>query len=244
MLPVQDVMPSRTTPRAILGLMTAIVAVLALQLPLTEHAVRGLILSYGLVPAHLSWQALLTYAFLHHGIVDTGVNVLALWIFGDNVEDRLGPVRTIALFLAGSVLAGLAVGRVAPDAMMPLVGAAGGVGALVGAHLRLFRQARVMMLVPDRHGVDLVDVPAQLVAMAWLVLIAVITAMWTAPLSGLMTATTVVPVAGMLAGVVLVRLLARPERLRCGWWNEPVQLPDRRRTSRDTSASSASSVSN
>ena len=244
MLPVQDVMPSRTTPRAILGLVAAIAAALAFELSLAEPSVRGLMLSYGLVPAHVSWQALLTYTFLHHGVFDAGVNALALWIFGDNVEDRLGSVRVVVLVLAGSVLAGLAVARIAPDALMPIVGAAGGVGAVVGAHLVLFRQARVMILVPDRHGVDLVDVPAMLVALIWLLLTVVLAGMRTAPLSGLAAVTTIVPVAGMAAGLVLARILVRPDRLRCAWWNEPAQRPERRRTSRDTSASSASSVSN
>jgi membrane associated rhomboid family serine protease len=244
MLPIQDVMPTRTLPRVVIGLVVAIVSGLALQLSLDTPAARGLLLAYGLIPAHSSPSTLLTYAFLHYGLADALVNALTLWVYGDNVEDRLGRARTLALFVLGAVAGGFVATQLAPDALTPVLGAAGGVGAIVGAHLRLFRQARVMMAVPDRHGFDLVEVPSPLVAMMWLVLTAVLAGMATAPLSGFATSTTAIPTTGLVLGAVLGQLLARPERLRCSWWNVPRQLPERRRTSRDTSASSASSASN
>jgi membrane associated rhomboid family serine protease len=244
MLPVQDVLPSRTTPWVTLGLMGLVAAVLVFELLLSEDAARGLILSYGLVPAHVSWQAVFTYALLHYGVLDAGVNIGALWIFGDNVEDRLGRRRYLMLIVASAALSGLVGARMNAGSLAPIIGAGGSVGAVIGAYLVLLPRSRVMMLVPIWRGVDLVEVPAALVVMAWLLLTGITTGAHTALFDIPMAAA--VQVSGLLTGAALARLLARPERLRCEWWNAPPkrQLPDLRRTSRETSASSASSASN
>jgi membrane associated rhomboid family serine protease len=244
MLPVQDVIPSRTTPWLTLGLMGLLAAVLVFELLLSEHAARGLILSYGLVPAHVSWHALLTSALLHYGILDAAVNIVALWIFGDNVEDRLGRWRYAVLLVASTALSGLIGARMNGSSLAPVIGAGGGIGAVIGAYLVLLPRSRVMMLVPVWRGVDLVEIPAAMVVMAWLLLTGITTGAQAPPFGGIPLAATV-QVAGLLTGAALARLLARPERLRCEWWNAPPsQLPDLRRTSRETSASSASSASN
>jgi membrane associated rhomboid family serine protease len=241
MLPVQDVIPSRTTPWVTLGLMGLLAAVLVFELLLSEHAARGLILSYGLVPAHVSWHAPFTSALLHYGILDAAVNIVALWIFGDNVEERLGRPRYAALLVASAALSGLIGARMNASSLAPMVGAGGGVGAVIGVYLVLLPRSRVMMLVPVWRGVDLVEIPAAMVVMAWLLLTGITSG---APFAGVPLAATV-QVSGLLIGAALARLLARPERLRCEWWNAPPgQLPDLRRTSRETSASSASSASN
>jgi membrane associated rhomboid family serine protease len=244
MLPVQDVVPSRTTPWVTLGLMGILTAVLVFELLLSEHAVRGLILSYGLVPAHVFWTAPLTSALLHYGILDAAVNVLALWIFGDNVEDRLGRGRYAGLLVAGAVLSGLIGARVSAGALAPIIGAGGAVGAVIGAYLVLLPRSRVLMVVPVWRGIDLVEIPAAMVVMAWVLLTGVTAGAQAAPFPGIPLSVTA-QVSGLLTGAALARVLARPDRLRCAWWNvAPNQLPDLRRTSRDTSANSASSASN
>jgi membrane associated rhomboid family serine protease len=244
MLPVQDVVPSRTTPWVTLGLMGILTAVLLVALLLSEHAARGLILSYGLVPAHLSSTTLLTAALLHYGILDAGVNILALWIFGDNVEDRLGRWRYVALLILSTVLSGLVVARMSEGGLVPIIGAGGAVGGVVGAYLVLLPASRVLMLVPVWRGIDLVEIPAAMVVIAWLLLTALTGGMQSAAFVGVPLAVTQ-QASGLVTGAALARLLARPDRLRCAWWNvAPDQLPDRRRTSRDTSASSASNASN
>jgi membrane associated rhomboid family serine protease len=244
MLPVQDVIPSRTTPWVTLGLMGVLTAVLIVALLLSEHAARGLILSYGLVPAHVSWLSLVTSPLLHYGVLDAAINVLALWIFGDNVEDRLGRIRYAFLLTAGAVLSGLVGARVNEGALAPIIGAGGVAGAAIGAHLVLLPRSRVLMLVPMWRGIDLVEIPSAMVVLVWVLLTSVVAGAQAAPFAAVPLAVTV-QVAGLLTGAALARLLARPERLHCAWWNvSPTQVPDRRRTSRETSARSASSASN
>lgn len=244
MLPVQDVIPSRTTPWVTLSVMGILTAVLIVELLLPEHAVRGLILSYGVVPAHLSWIALLTSALLHHGLLDAGVHILALWIFGDNVEDRLGRWRYAGLLAASAVVSGLIAARLNPGALGPIIGAGGAVGAVIGAHLVLLPRSRVLMLVPVWRDIDLVEIPAAIVVLVWVLVTGVTSGAQVAPFAGAPLAVTA-QISGVLTGAALARLLARPDRLHCAWWNvAPNQLSDRRRTSRETSARSASSASN
>ena len=244
MLPVQDVIPSRTTPWVTLGLMAAIAVTLLVQLMLTEPSVRGLILSYGLMPAHVSASSLVTYAFLHHGILDASVNIVALWLFGDNVEDRLGRGRYLVLLMSGAVLAGLAAVWVSQDSPGSIIGAAGATGAVIGVYLVLLPASRILMLVPLWKSIDLIEIPAAVVVLPWVLLAGLVPAAQASPLVSLQMVVTL-QVAGLLTGAALARLLARPERLRCAWWNvRAAHPPVRRRTSRETSASSASSASN
>lgn len=244
MLPVQDVIPSRTTPWATLGLISLIAGMLIIELGLPELSVRRLIVSYGLVPAHLSWPTVLTATFLHYGVLDASANMLTLWLFGDNVEDRLGHARFLALFLAGAVAAALTASWLADPGLTPLIGAAGPIGAVVGAHLVLLPKSQVLMLVPVWRGLDLVEIPTALVVPAWVLLTGLLPGAEGGPWAAL-SLTLGLQVSGFLTGAALARLLARPERLNCAWWNDLAgQPPERRRTSRETSASSASSASN
>lgn len=244
MLPVQDAIPSRTTPWTTLALVAAL-GIVALVEGLAGPAARPLILSYGLAPAHASIGTVLTATLLHYGLVDAAANLLALWIFGDNVEDRLGRPRFLGLFALGAAVSALVIVRLDPLLTAPIVGAGGAVGAVLGAYLVLLPAGRVLVLVPTWRGFDLVDVPAAIVLACWLLVVSLGVGARSAGTMGI-PMTTVAQLAGMVAGAAAARLLARPERRGCDWWNVPAgQLPAvRRRTSRDTSASSVNSASN
>lgn len=244
MLPVQDAVPSRTTPWMTLTLV-AVIGVVALVTWLDGSAARTLILSYGLAPAHASMWTPVTAALLHYGLVDAGVNLLALWIFGDNVEDRLGRGRFLGLFLLGALASASVVIWLDPTLESPIVGAGGAVGAVLGAYLVLLPAGRVLVLVPAGRGVDLVEVPAAILMAFWLLAVSLTAGRPSAGTMGVPMA-PVAQLAGLLVGAAAGRLLARPERRRCEWWNVPADQfsPVRRRTSRETSASSVNSASN
>nr|PZN88957.1 MAG: hypothetical protein DIU54_00100 [Acidobacteriota bacterium] len=242
MLPVQDVMPSRSTPWITGTLVVLLTVVLAGEVLLPEPAARALILSYGLTPAHLDWATLVPSMFLHRSIVDFSFNALAIWVFGDNVEDRLGRGRYLVLLFAAGSFAGLLLARLVPDIAQPLVGAGGLAGVLIGAHLALFPRSQILMLTPTWRGVDLIELPALLIALLWLTMAGLAGGAW-AP--GLVPVTLLHELCGVAVGIPGARLLVRRDRMRCEWWNVPVgrHSPDRRRTSRDTSASSVNSAS-
>ena len=100
-----------------------------------------------LFPGKNVWLAALTSVFLHGSLAHLGGNMLFLWIFGNNVEDRMGHVRYLGFYLATGVLAAVAHVAVQPDSSIPVVGASGAIAGVMGTYLVLFPSARVTTLV-------------------------------------------------------------------------------------------------
>lgn len=102
------------------------------------------------VPGADKWvlASLVTSMFLHADIWHLIGNLLFLFVFGDNVEDRLGPVRYVFFYLAGGVIAALAYALLRPGSVVPLIGASGAVAAVLGAYLVMHPRARVLTYVP------------------------------------------------------------------------------------------------
>ena len=101
------------------------------------------------MPAEFSWLTATTSMFLHGGLLHVGSNLLSLWIFGDNVEDRLGHGRYLVFYLLTGYAAGLAQVWASPDSVMPLVGASGAIAGVMGAYLVMFPHSRVLVLMPS-----------------------------------------------------------------------------------------------
>jgi membrane associated rhomboid family serine protease len=117
-------------------------------------------------PGKNVWLAVATSMFLHGSLAHIGFNMLFLWIFGNNVEDRLGRLGFAAFYLVGGVVATLAHVVVSRDSTVPSIGASGAIAAVMGAYLVWFPNARVRTLVI----VLLVNVPAKVVLGVWFVL--------------------------------------------------------------------------
>src|SRR5687768_6654967 len=122
MIPLRDVIPSRTTPFVTVGLIALNTLVFLYELSLGE-LVDGFVTSFGLVPAAFSWVTVLTSMFLHGGFFHFAGNMLYLWIFGDNVEDRMGHGRFVAFYLLCGTAAALAQTFASPESLIPMVGA-------------------------------------------------------------------------------------------------------------------------
>ena len=99
-----------------------------------------------LFPDKSIWLSLLVSMFLHGSLLHLGGNLLYLWIFGNNVEDRLGHVAYLGFYLAGGVVATLAHVAVNADSTVPLVGASGAIAAVMGAYLVWYPEARIRTL--------------------------------------------------------------------------------------------------
>jgi membrane associated rhomboid family serine protease len=93
------------------------------------------------------YGALLASLFMHGSLAHLGFNMLFLWVFGNNIEDRLGTLRFVAFYLAGGVVATAAHVAVQPGSTVPLVGASGAIAAVMGAYLVWFPNAPVRTLV-------------------------------------------------------------------------------------------------
>jgi membrane associated rhomboid family serine protease len=153
MLPIRDHNPSATTPVVTWALIALNVAihvwsVLAIQ---TDAGLYRLYDAYALVPAEISagqeWTTLVTSTFLHAGWLHLGGNMLFLWIFGDNAEEALGPLRFLLFYLASGVGAGLCQWGAVPQSTVFTVGASGAIAGVMGGYLLLFPRAKVDILI-------------------------------------------------------------------------------------------------
>ena len=122
------------------------------------------------MPAAFSWVAVLTSMFLHGGLLHVGGNMLYLWIFGDNVEDRMGHGRFLVFYLLCGVAAALAQTAMNPDSIVPMVGASGAVAGVMGAYFVLYPRSRIVTLVPLVLLHPLIEVPAIVFLGLWFLL--------------------------------------------------------------------------
>jgi rhomboid family protein len=214
MIPLKDVIPSRTRPAVTTMIVAINVLVFLLQLTLPPGDVERFIYTFGLVPAHFSVASLFTSMFVHGGLGHVSGNLLYLWIFGDNVEDRLGHGRFLVFYLATGVVAALSQTGMDPGSTVPMVGASGAIAGVMGGYFVLYPQSRVLTLFP--FPVMLFEVPAIFVIQ----FLSGLGSMASAAGQGLPGGVAFwAHVMGFVAGVLLVRLMQRPERQRVEWWS-------------------------
>jgi membrane associated rhomboid family serine protease len=185
-IPLRDRNPTRGTPVVTLGLIVACFAIFALELSITatggDAALETFFGQWGAVPADVTaalgsgqylGQATLgvfTSMFLHGSWLHVIGNMLFLWIFGNNVEDRLGSVRFALFYLVGGIAAALTQVAIDPQSTVPLVGASGAIAAALGAYIVLFPGARILSIVFLGFFYQLLEVPAIVVLGYWFVL--------------------------------------------------------------------------
>jgi membrane associated rhomboid family serine protease len=181
MFPIQDSVPSRSVPVVTRALILINVVVFFFELSLSRESIIQLFYLFGVVPARFtdpewaasigfpigSYWSLLTHQFLHGGWLHIVANMWTLWIFGDNVEDRMGPLRFIIFYLVFGVLAALTQVLVTPDATIPSVGASGAIAGVLGAYLLFFPTARLIVLIPILFFPFFFELPAVIFLVFW-----------------------------------------------------------------------------
>jgi membrane associated rhomboid family serine protease len=185
-IPLRDANPTRRTPLVTLGLIAASFVVFGYELGVSasggEDGLNRLFLERGVVPGELTAAveggevvsepvlSVLTSMFLHGGWIHLLGNMLYLWIFGNNVEDRLGRLPFLGFYVLGGIVAVVAQVATDPDSTIPLVGASGAIAATLGAYVILFPGARILSLVFLGFFYQLIEVPALIVLGFWFVL--------------------------------------------------------------------------
>jgi membrane associated rhomboid family serine protease len=124
------------------------VAIYLLQLLLTDQDRDAFLIGFGLVPAYFSMLNAFTAMFVHGGLAHLGGNMLALWIFGDNVEDAMGHLRYIAFYLLGGTAAAITQMGIDPFSQVPMVGASGAIAAVMAGYLVLYPRSPITVLNP------------------------------------------------------------------------------------------------
>ena len=220
MIPLRDVIPSRTTPGVTISLIVLNVLVYLFGLMLSDQGRDAFLYAFGLVPAYFSLINVFTAMFVHAGIVHLAGNMLFLWIFGDNVEDRLGHGRFIAFYLMCGFAAAIAQTMLNPNSLVPMVGASGAIAGVMGAYLVLYPHSRILMLFPLPPFVF--ELPAVFFLVMWF-LVQFLNGVNQLPMFERNAISGGVAfwahVTGFVAGLLLVVVMKRPERTKVEWWD-------------------------
>ncbi|HZF28999.1 MAG TPA: rhomboid family intramembrane serine protease [Gammaproteobacteria bacterium] len=220
MIPLRDDNPVRATPIVTIGIIAACVLVFIWQITLPPNAAQTAIYQLGFVPAVLFGQAEIPGAvvpapltvfssmFLHGGLLHLLGNMLYLWIFGDNIEDRLGRVRFIVFYLVCGAVAALAQALPNVDSEIPMIGASGAISGVLGAYVLLYPRARVLVALPLFIIFYTFRVPALLVLGFWF-LGQLMSSLAASAEGGVAFGAHV---GGFIAGLILIRLFLRERR--------------------------------
>jgi membrane associated rhomboid family serine protease len=177
MLPLRDENPRRTFPFVTYLLVGLNILAFLWELSLGQALDRALF-SIAFIPARFwiggHWvadlQTIVVSMFLHGSLMHIGSNMLYLWIFGDNIEDRLGHGRFAVFYLLCGFLATLAHAFFSPTSRIPAIGASGAIAGVLGAYLILYPHARVMTVIPIFFFITVREVPAIFILGFWFVL--------------------------------------------------------------------------
>jgi membrane associated rhomboid family serine protease len=221
MFPIRDSERSRSTPWITRLLVVFSAAVYLYEWMLPEEQLEQLVQTCALVPARLSQgEALdlwpfLTSMFLHASLLHAVANLWALWIFGDNVEDSLGPLRFLVFYVASGVAAGALHVFVLPHSELPTLGASGAIAGVMGAYFVLFPRARVVAVIPILCFPLIIEIPAFVYLGVWFLIQLVSGAGSLGPGSSGATIAWWAHIGGFLAGVLLLAVLGlRRPRVR------------------------------
>jgi len=178
MFPISDDNPRLKTPVVTWSLIGACVLVFLWQLSLGDSQQQA-VLQFGMIPARLfgdaklsraavpAWTTLFTSMFMHGGFLHLALNMLFLWVFGDNVEDSMGRLRYLVFYLVCGVAAAMTQALINPDSTIPMIGASGAISGVLGAYLLLHPFATVRVLIFIFLFVTIVHVPAMFVLGLW-----------------------------------------------------------------------------
>lgn len=176
MVPLRDENPTEITPYVTYGLIIVNIVIFLYELTLPDRQLTQFFYSWAVVPCQLSnicpiaarlpaspfpeWVTLITSQFLHGGFLHVAGNMLFLWIFGNNVEDRLGHVKFIIFYLTCGVLAALTQWYFSSNSAVPSLGASGAIAGVMGAYILRYPKAQVLTLLPLGFFITTVRLPA------------------------------------------------------------------------------------
>jgi len=174
MFPIRDTIRSRHPAIATKFIILVNVLVFGFQLILSPESLKDLFNLFGMVPARFSDPAwadrvgypsmtfipFLTSMFLHGGWLHIISNMWALWIFGDNVEDRMGTVRFALFYLVTGIIAGVVHWKVNPGSTLPTIGASGAIAGVMGAYFIMYPRSTVITVFPIFFYPLFLEIPA------------------------------------------------------------------------------------
>ncbi len=183
MIPLKDTVPARTFPFVTVSIIVVNSIVFLFEVSLDPKVLEAFIASFGVIPHKYfmlaqmdstNWAGrffpLFSSMFLHGGWLHIIGNMWYLWIFGDNVEDRLGHFRFLVFYLLCGVGAALTHIYLNPASTVPTIGASGAIAGVMGAYFMLHPFARVITLIPIFFFIEIVEIPAFFFLGFWILL--------------------------------------------------------------------------
>jgi membrane associated rhomboid family serine protease len=173
MLPLRDDIRSYSRPFVTYGLIGLNVIVFLYEMSLGD-ALNGFIQRFGAIPSMIlnpsgpgSYCTLISSMFIHASLMHIVGNMLFLWIFGDNIEDRMGHVFFFIFYIICGLAGAFLHTITAPSSMVPMVGASGAISGIMGAYILLYPKARILALVPLGFFLRIMKLPALLFLGVW-----------------------------------------------------------------------------
>ena len=173
MIPLYDTVRSHKFPLINLLLIVGNILAFLYEQQLSSTQLEHLILTWGFVPARFvsnpsgAWVTIFTAMFLHGSWIHLLGNMWFLYIFGDNIEARLGSMRYLIFYLLSGVAAVLLQAYILPTSDQPMIGASGAIAGVLGAYLVSYPRSRIASLVPILFIFTIVEVPAVIFLILW-----------------------------------------------------------------------------
>tara|TARA_B100000579_G_C22543434_1_gene716374 strand:- start:86 stop:772 length:687 start_codon:yes stop_codon:yes gene_type:complete len=184
MIPLKDDNPTSGKPIVTYFLIGLCVLVFLIQLGSETYRTGQLFYSYGLIPSVLmghnqlpediyvvpAYLTILTSMFMHGGFMHIIGNMLYMWIFADNIEDDLGPKKFVVFYILSGIGAAMTQVLIDTHSQIPMVGASGAIGGVLGAYLINHPKARVLVLIPFGFFSQIIKIRALYVLGFWFIL--------------------------------------------------------------------------
>ena len=184
MIPLKDDNPTEKKPLITYFIISLCVLIFLIQFSFQSYKTGQLFYTYGLIPSVLmghnqlpvdlyavpSMITIFTSMFMHGGFMHLAGNMLYMWIFADNIEDNLGPLRFLIFYLLAGIGAAMTQVLMDTNSQVPMIGASGAIGGVLGAYLINYPNAKVLVLIPFGFFSQLLKIRALYVLGFWFVL--------------------------------------------------------------------------
>ena len=184
MIPLKDDNPTSEKPIVTYCIIGLCILIFLIQLSSQSYKTGQLFYSYGLIPSVLmgqnqlpmdlyaipGWLTIFTSMFMHGGFMHLAGNMLYMWIFADNIEDNLGPSKFLLFYLIAGVGAAMTQVLMDTQSQVPMIGASGAIGGVLGAYLINYPNARVLVLIPFGFFSQFIKIKALYVLGFWFIL--------------------------------------------------------------------------
>ena len=175
MLPIKDTEPSEKFPIATIAIIVLNIMIFIKQITLPYNEAMEMVYNYAFIPSRFlegifrpsSYIPLFTSMFMHGDFLHILSNMWSLWLFGDNVEDKMGAFRFVLFYILTGLIAGFAHFIAGPTSTIPTVGASGAIAGVMGAYFLMFPHSKIVTLIPFILFYRRFLVPAPVFLLIW-----------------------------------------------------------------------------